>query len=87
MFTIRLMPGIFPGYVAVTAKAPTLAQALAFVGEFSELQSLIIEAPWIERNGRYVMDVFDWCACWFSDPPVMAQVIAPSGFTPAAERL
>jgi hypothetical protein len=82
MFTVRLNQGVFTASGTLSAKAATLAQALGFIGEFAVLRSVLIEAPWVERHGRYVMDVYDWCDCWFSDPPVMAQVIAPPGFTP-----
>jgi len=82
MFTIRLSPGVYPGYTTVSAKTATLWQALGFIGEFTALRSMLIEAPWVWRDGQYVMDVYDWCDCWFTNPPVMAQVIAPSGFTP-----
>jgi hypothetical protein len=87
MFTIRLREGVLPGCERISAKAASLRQALDFVGEFCALQSMLMEAPWVERNGRYVMDVYDWCDCWFTDPRVLAQVIAPPGFTPPKEEL
>jgi hypothetical protein len=82
MFTVRLGPGVYLDGVSISAEAPTLEQALGFVGEFCSLKHAMLEILWQERDGRYVIDVYDWCDCWFADPPVLAQIIAPRDFTP-----
>ncbi len=82
MFTIRLQSGVVAGYEGASAEAASLPHALRFVGEFCASQHLLIEAPWVKRDGQYVMDVYDWCDCWFTGPPILAQIIAPPGFTP-----
>ena len=63
----------------ITADAMTLARALGFIGEFYKGQ---LFQSWAERDGRYVMEVFDWIDFWFDDPPVRARVKAPRGFKP-----
>jgi hypothetical protein len=84
MFTVQLSQGVYRGCATVSAKAATFRQALGFIGDLATDGAMLITGPWNERDGRYVMDVYDWCACWFSNPLVMAQVIAPPGFTPVA---
>jgi hypothetical protein len=85
MFTVHLRDGVFPGNWVVTAKAATLPSVLGFIGEFCALPGIAIESPWAKRNDRFVMEVCDWCDCWFTNPQVLAWVIAPSGFTPPRE--
>ena len=77
MFTVQLSQGVYRGCATVSAKAATFRQALGFIGDLATDGAMLITGPWNERDGRYVMDVYDWCACWFSNPLVMAQVIAP----------
>lgn len=84
MFTIKMADGVCFGIQQVTAKATTVEKALGFIGEFAEIHRLLLKTPWIQRNGRWTIDVFDWCDCWFTDPPVLAEIIAPPGFTPNA---
>jgi hypothetical protein len=59
MFKIRLRKGIFPEGWKIAAKAVTLRQALGFIGEFSELRNTLIKSSWQDRDGQYVMDVYD----------------------------
>ncbi len=82
MFTVRLRSGVDLDGASITAEAATLHQALCFVGEFCASKHSMIETSWQERDGQYVMDVYDWCDCWFADPPVLAQIIAPPDFIP-----
>jgi hypothetical protein len=81
MFTVRLTEETRPG-ASVMARAPTLEGATGFVREYFGLDFGVI-AGWEERNGRYVMDIYDWLDCWFANPPVVARIIAPRGFTPS----
>jgi hypothetical protein len=82
MYTVRLRRGSGPDRVAVTAEATSLASALGFVREFCGIEFDLLEGGWKEEGGRYVMYVYDWLDCWFADPPVVAEVIAPPGFVP-----
>jgi hypothetical protein len=79
MFETHLSKGKHLNGATVTAGATTLAGALAFIGEFYEGPLLL---SWIERDGLYVIEIYDWIDCWFDDPPVRARVITPRGFRP-----
>jgi hypothetical protein len=85
MFTTRLSEKVCLGYQDAIAKSHTLQQALGFIGEFAALRHMLITTPWIEQDGRWVIEVYDWCDCWFTNPPVMARVTAPPEFTPPKE--
>ena len=67
------------------AKAETLSQALAFIGEFVEFPGAdgVVEADWIKQDDHWVLLVYDWIDTWFIDPPVFARVHAPPGFAPS----
>jgi hypothetical protein len=81
MFTVRLTEETRPG-ASVMARAPTLEGATGFVREYCGLDFGVIPG-WEERNGLYVMDICDWLDCWFANPPVVARIITPRGFTPS----
>lgn len=83
MFTVRFAAGVCMGYGRATARSSTVQGALDFASEFAPGQCGVITSSWIQRGGRHVMEVYDWCDCWFSGPlPVLAWVIAPHGFRP-----
>jgi hypothetical protein len=63
----------------VSASATTLANALDFIGEFYEGPLVL---SWVERDGSYLVEVYDWIDCWFNDPPVRARVMTPRDFRP-----
>jgi hypothetical protein len=76
------------GYDKATARAATVRQVLAFASEFAPGRCGVIASSWFERDGQQVMEVYDWCDCWFSGPrPVLAWIIAPGGFNPPDEQL
>ena len=81
MFTIELREGVYADKAMLSAKAETLDSAIALVRRFAEA-GMVIESRWIELSDKYVMDVYDWCDCWFADPPVLARITAPPGFRP-----
>lgn len=66
----------------ITARANTLAGAVEFVRACWGSPDGPLFGPCVERDGRYVIDVYDWLECWFAAPPVHARIIAPRGFTP-----
>jgi hypothetical protein len=79
MFTIEFAEGVCLGYGQATAKVATLRQAVAFVEEFAPGRCGVIASDWAEQDGQRAVEVFDWCACWFSGPiPVLARIIAPT---------
>ena len=78
-FEIHLSTGQHLDGATVTARASTLANALDFIGEFYEGPLFL---SWVERDGSYLVEVYDWIDCWFDDPPVRARVITPRGFRP-----
>jgi hypothetical protein len=71
--------GVHPEGATVTARATTFSGAIDFIGEF--YQGPFLES-WEERDGLYVLDIYDWFDLWFPDPPVRARITAPPGFTP-----
>jgi hypothetical protein len=80
MFTVEFAEGVCLGYGRATAKAVTVRQAIAFVEAFAPGGCGVIPSDWIVRDGRRVMELFDWCDCWFTGPiPVLARIIAPPG--------
>jgi hypothetical protein len=83
-FRIHLSQGRHLNGATITAGATTLADALAFVGEFYEGPLLL---SWVERDGLYIAEVCDRIDCWFDDPPVRARVIAPPGIKPTDCRI
>jgi hypothetical protein len=85
MFTVRLAAGVCMDYSQVTAQAATIHGAVDFASEFAPNECGVIVSTWIERNGRLVLEVYDWCECCCpGPPPILAEVIAPPGFTPPA---
>ena len=85
MFTVRMAPGVCMNFAHASARAATLNGALGFASSLAPNEMGIIVSSWHERDGKYVMDVFDWCNCWFPSPPVLAEVIAPDGFSPSPD--
>jgi hypothetical protein len=69
----------------LSAEATTVESALAFIDEFTIDGSTIVAPSWIEREGRYVLDVWDWSECFCVNPPKLAEIIAPPGFLPPEE--
>jgi hypothetical protein len=65
----------------LSAKTPILKKAFSFIEEFTIDGGLIV-TPWIEREGGFMLDVWDWTECWCLDPPKLAEIIAPPGFVP-----
>jgi hypothetical protein len=82
MFTIDLRQGLFSDSACLSAKAESLNNAIAFVKNFS-IDGMIIAGNWVERDGRYVMEVFDWYDCWFANPLALGTITAPVGFVPS----
>jgi hypothetical protein len=83
MFTVRLAGGVCLGYGSAVARAATARQVIEFAAAFAPGRCGVIVSTWFELQGRYVVEVYDWCACWCSGPvPVLAVVIAPPGFRP-----
>ena|ERR1700677_514693 len=70
----------------LTAKASTLYGAIGFVQRFTydglEADGMVITGVWVELDGGYVMEVFDWNDCWTTNPPPLARIKAPPGFVP-----
>ena len=82
MFTIDMREDM-RGYAELSAKTETLEAALNFVRTFS-IDGAVIVSSWKEHaTGIYVMDVYDWCDCFCPDPPPMARITAPPGFSNA----
>jgi len=84
-FTVHFASGVCMGYGQATATATTVRHALDLVGEFAPSRCGVLPSYWIERDGRYIVEVYDWCDCWFADPPALAWVVAPPGFLPATD--
>ena len=80
-----MAPDVCLNFTHATACAVTLEGALGFVERFAPNQIGIIAQRWQERDGKYVMEVFDWCNRWCPSPPVLAEILAPDGFTPTQE--
>lgn len=80
MFKVEFAEGVCLGYPRASAKAATVRQALDFAAEFAPGGFGVIASARTEREGRRVLDLYDWCDCWFSGPiPVLARVVAPPG--------
>ena len=79
MFEVHLGEGQHFNGATLTARTTTLANALDFIGEFYEGPLLL---AWVERDGSYSAEVYDWIDRWFDDPPVRARVITPRGHKP-----
>lgn len=79
MFTVEFAERVCLGYGRATMKAATLRQALDVVDKFAPGGCGVITSDWSERDGRWIMDLYDWCDCWFAGPhPVVARIIAPA---------
>lgn len=83
MFTVKLRKGVYAKDALISAKTSSLDGALEFVRQFT-FDGAFIASSWTERDGAYVMDVYDWCDCLSADPPVLACIIAPTAFSPPA---
>jgi hypothetical protein len=68
----------------LSAQASTLESAFAFIKEFTIDGGTIAASSWAVRDGRFVLDVWDWNECFCPNPPVLAEIIAPLGFIPPA---
>jgi hypothetical protein len=84
MFTINLRQELFSSSACLSAKTELLDNAIAFIRKFS-MDGMIIASNWIERDGQYVMEIFDWYDCWCTDPPALGWIVAPVGFVPRKE--
>lgn len=83
MFTLRFAPGVCCGYTSAIIRAATVGQLIGFADAFAEGQCGALESGWIERDGRFVSELYDWALCWYSGPiPMLAEIIAPPGFQP-----
>jgi hypothetical protein len=77
MFVLRLADG------TTAATAGTLNEVLAVADRIAPNECGVIASGWVERDGSYELDVFDWAGCWCPPPhPVLARVIAPPGYHP-----
>jgi len=76
VFTIQFAPGVCLGYSSAIAQAATLRQAVDFAAAFAPNGFGVIASSWVERGGQRLVEVYDWCDCWFADPPVLAWIIA-----------
>ncbi len=86
MYTVRLAPGVCMGFESAAARGATARQVIEFAAAFAPGGCGVIESGWLERDGRYVAEVYDWIDCWFTGPlPVLAVITAPAGFTPLKE--
>jgi hypothetical protein len=71
------------GFESAVARAATARQAIEFAAAFVPGGCGVIDSGWFERDGRYVVEVYDMIDCWFTGPlPVLAEVEAPPGFVP-----
>lgn len=82
MFTVEFAKGACLGYARATAKAATLRRAIDFVSAFAPGGCGVIVSEWAERDGRRVLEVYDWCECWCADPPVLARIFATPDRSP-----
>ncbi len=83
MFTIRFMPTVFLGYRLATAEAATVQQLVSLADQVAPGGCGVLDSEWAAQDGRYVINLHDWCDCWFDAPaPVLAQIIAPPDFRP-----
>ena len=78
-FEVHLCEGSRLKGAILTARTTTLANALDFIGEFFDGPLFL---HWVERDGSYLVEVYDWIDLWFNDPPVRARVMTPRGFEP-----
>lgn len=68
----------------ITAQAPTLDNALGFICDCCDCETLL-PSHWQMRDNHWVMKVFDWEECGAPQfPPAIARIIAPAGFVPPA---
>ena len=79
MFKIHLSKVQHLKGATLTARTATLANALEFVNEFYE-GSLFL--AWVEHDGSYSAEIYDWIDCWFDDPPIRARLVTPRGYKP-----
>jgi len=71
------------GYHRAVVRAATVRKALDFLWEFAPNGFGVLPSSWTVQDGQYVMEVYDWCDCWFDGPhPVVATIVAPQGFSP-----
>lgn len=96
MFTIKLRKGVQVrevrdgalswnapfGNGLLSAQASTLESAFAFIDKFTIDGGTIAASTWAVRDGRFVLDVWDWTETFCLNPPTLAEIIAPLGFTP-----
>jgi hypothetical protein len=68
----------------LSAVAPTLSNAFAFIDEFTIDGGIITSSAWVECEGSYVLDVWDWTECWCTNPARLARIIAPPGSVPSS---
>ncbi len=75
--TVRLAPGGRRRLRLGRARAATARQVIEFAAAFAPGGCGVIESGWLERDGRYVAEVYDWIDCWFIGPlPVLAVALA-----------
>ncbi|HYV38261.1 MAG TPA: hypothetical protein VE988_21440 [Gemmataceae bacterium] len=85
MFTVRMAPQVCLGFDSAVARAATARQVIDFAAALAPSGFGVLESNWFERDGRYVVELYDWIDCWFTGPlPVLAVVTAPADFTPPA---
>lgn len=82
MYKVHLRTGYPSDAAAVFAQASSLEGALGFIREYCAIEFGLLEGGWEERDGRCVMDVYDWLDLWFADPSPVAEIVAPRGFVP-----
>jgi hypothetical protein len=82
MFAIYLRRGAYLENADVRARAMNLASAIGFVRSFC-YDGIAIESNWVEFDGRYTLEVFDWLDGWFTNPQPIARITAPVGYLPA----
>ena len=82
MFTIDLRKGVFSKDATLSAKAPSLDNALSFVRTLT-IDGMIIATKWSLDSSRYVLHIYDWYDCWFTNPSAIARITAPAEFIPS----
>jgi len=84
--SLRFAGGVILGYEIATARATTIRGALDFASAFAIGGCVVVASTRQQREGRLVIDVYDWCACWYTGPiPILAEIIAPHGFRPPGQ--
>jgi hypothetical protein len=87
MYTIRFATMRFKHYDSFVAQAVAFDPLFRLAEAFAPCETGVIVSKWFERNGRYVIQLFDWCeCCCTSEPPVWAEITAPAGFDPGDDR-